>query len=161
MELYQSVGFLLFGTRLKRLSEVFLADVNRVYRKNRIRFEAGWFPVFYLLSQQEEVSIRQIADALHVSHSAASQMVSNLQEKGLVKSTVSRRDARHKVVTFTSKGARLLDQVLPVWQALEAAMQQLAHETAEGRHLLPALTVIENSLRETPVFNRVEARYHS
>ena len=158
MELYQSVGYLLFGTRLKRLSETFLSDVNRIYRKHKIRFEASWFPVFYLLSEQREVSIKQIADALHISHSAASQLISSLQGKGLVKSEVSSSDARHKVVAFTAKGERLLQQVLPVWQAMQQAMEELSSESAASKKLLHALTAIENNLAEKSVFERMEEK---
>ncbi len=158
MELYQSVGYLLFGTRLKRLSETFLSDVNRLYRKHKIRFEASWFPVFYLLSEQREVSIKQIAEALHISHSAASQMVSSLQEKKLVKSEISSSDARHKVVAFTAKGERLLQQVLPVWQAMQQAMEELSSASPASKQLLKALTSIENNLAQKSVFLRIEEK---
>ncbi len=158
MELYQSVGFLLFGTRLKRLSETFLSDVNRLYKQHKIRFEASWFPVFYLLSEKGEVSIREISDALHISHSAASQMVSSLQGKKLVKSSTSKKDARHKVVTFTSKGEKLLQQVLPVWKGMQKAMEELANESGDSKRILKALTAIENNIEHTTVFDRIEAK---
>lgn len=161
MEFYQSVGYLLFGTRLKRLSESFLKDVNRIYRSHKIRFDASWFPVFYLLSENEEVSIRNISDALRISHSAASQLVSNLQQKGLVKSVVSKEDARHKVVTFTAKGERLLQQVQPVWNALKEAMEELGNESGEGKKMLAALIAFENSLQQQSVYERIEQKLKS
>ena len=158
MEFYQSVGYLLFGTRLRRLSEAFLQDVNRLYRKHKIRFEASWFPVFYLLSQQEELSIKEIAGSLHISHSAANQLVSSLQEKGLVRSVVSRSDARHKVVTFSPRGHKLLQQVLPVWKAMQEAMEELSDEAAASRNLLKALTAVENNIVKKGVFERIEQK---
>ena len=156
MKFYQSLGYLLFGTRLKRLSETFLKDVNKIYRMHKINFDASWFPVFYLLSANGEVSIRTISDALHISHSAASQMVSSLQQKGLVKSEVSKKDARHKVVAFTAKGQRLLQKVQPVWTALQQAMQDLSKESVQAQKILNALTAIENSLQKTRLYKRVE-----
>ena len=156
MNFYQSLGFLFFGTRLKRLSETFLHDVNKVYKKNKINFDASWFPVFYILAQHEEVSIRHISNELRISHSAASQMVSNLQQKGFIKSTVSKTDARHKVVTFTAKGQKLLLKVQPVWAALQQAMEELSSETVQSKKLLDALTALENNLQKTGVYERVE-----
>src|SRR6476660_4791330 len=128
MSFYQSLGFLVFGSRLKRLSDAFLNDVNQIYRSHNISFDASWFPVFYILSQKTEVSIKEISDELNVSHSAISQLIDNLQEKGLIKSVVSKQDARHRVITFTSKGVKLLQKIKPVWDALQQAMEELVNE---------------------------------
>lgn len=156
MNFYQSLGFLFFGTRLKRLSEAFLNDINKVYKKHKISFDASWFPVFYLLAEDGEVSIRAISNELRISHSAASQMVSSLQQKGFIKSTVSKKDARHKVVTFTAKGQKLLQKVQPVWNALQQAMEELSSETVQSKKILEALTAMENNLQKKSVFERVE-----
>jgi len=158
MNFYQSLGFLFFGTRLKRLSETYLNDVNKIYKKHKISFDASWFPVFYLLSENGEVSIRQISNELRISHSAASQMVSGLQQKGFIKSTVSKADARHKVVAFTAKGQKLLAKVQPVWTALQKAMEELSNENMQSKKLLDALTALENNLQKEGVYERVQSK---
>lgn len=156
MNFYQQLGFLVFGSRLRRLSETFLSDVNNIYKAHKIPFDASWFPVFYILSQEGEVSIRQISNSLGITHSAASQMVSNLQEKGVIKSTVSKKDARHKVVAFTPKGQKLLQKIQPVWQALQTAMTELGGEEAESQKLLAALTKMEERMQDKSLFERIE-----
>src|ERR1700733_8837551 len=148
MNFYRNLGFLVFGSRLRRLSEAFLSDVNNIYKAHKIPFDAAWFPVFYILSKEGEVSIRQISNQLGISHSAASQMVSSLQEKGLIKSTVSKKDARHKVVAFTPKGQKLLQKIKPVWAALQTAMQELGGGEEESKKVLITLTQIEDKLKE-------------
>src|ERR1700712_1843182 len=107
MNFYQQLGFLVFGSRLKRLGDTFINDVNRVYKNHKIEFDTSWFPVFYILSQKKEVSIKEISDDLNVSHSAISQLVSSLQQKGLIKCVISKKDARHRAITLTSKGEKL------------------------------------------------------
>lgn len=156
MNFYQQLGFLVFGSRLRRLSEAFLSDVNSIYKTHKISFDASWFPVFYILSQDGEVSIRQISGQLGITHSAASQMVSNLQEKGLIKSSVSKKDARHKVVAFTAKGQKLLQKIQPVWNALNQAMIELGGGEAESNKLLAALMQLENRMKEKSLFERIE-----
>jgi len=156
MNFYRQLGFLVFGSRLRRLSESFLGDVNNIYKAHKIPFDAAWFPVFYILSREEEVSIRKISDQLNISHSAASQMISGLQEKGYIKSTVSKKDARHKVVTFTPKGQKLLQRIQPVWTALQKAMEELSDGEAESQKILVALSQIENKLEEKTLFERIE-----
>lgn len=156
MNFYRDLGYLVFGSRLRRLSELFLSDVNNIYKAHKIPFDASWFPVFYILSAEGEISIRKISDELGISHSAASQMVSSLQEKGYIKSTVSKKDARHKVVTFTPKGQKLLQKIQPVWKGLQGAMEELAGGEAESRLILTALAQIEDKLQEKTLFERIE-----
>ena len=156
MNFYRDIGFLVFGSRLRRLSEQFLNDVNRIYRHHKIEFDASWFPVFYLLAQKEEVSIKNISDALSTSHSAASQMVASLQQKGLIKSAVSKKDARHKVITLTAKGEKLLQKIKPVWNALQKAMEELAMEDAKSKKILEALSATEQSLEKKSLYERIE-----
>lgn len=157
MNFYQSLGFLVFGSRLKRLGDTFLNEVSHIYKAHKIPFDASWFPVFYILSRRNEVSIKDIADELNTSHSAASQMVSNLEEKGLIKTTTAADDARRKVVSFTAKGSKLLLKIQPVWEALQQAMQELAQEGAHSVQILNALTELENNIQVTSLFERVEA----
>lgn len=155
MNFYQQLGFLVFGSRLKRLGDTFLNDVNKIYKSHNIQFDASWFPVFYILSQKEEVSIKEISDDLNVSHSAISQLITSLQQKGLIRSVVSKKDARHKAITFTAKGQKLLTRIQPVWNALLQAMEELANENTQSKKVLEALTALEKNLQSETVFERV------
>jgi DNA-binding MarR family transcriptional regulator len=160
MSFYQSLGFLVFGSRLRRLSEAFLADVNKIYASHQLSFDAAWFPVFYILSRQETVSIKDISEELGISHSAVSQLVSSLQQKGLIKTTTAGDDARKKVVAFTTKGKKLQQQVQPVWEALQQAMEALAQEGRHSKTILTAIEEIEQGLQNESVFNRVQTILH-
>ncbi len=156
MNFYRQLGFLVFGSRLKRLGDTFINDVNRIYKNHKIDFDASWFPVFYILSQKKEVSIKEISDELNVSHSAISQLVSSLQQKGLIKSVISKKDARHKAITFTIKGEKLLEKIKPVWNALQKAMEELTMQHANSKKILAALTGIEESIQQKNLFERIE-----
>lgn len=156
MSFYESLGFLVFGSRLRRLSETFLADVNKIYATHKLKFDAAWFPVFYILSRKRSVSIKDIADELGVSHSAISQLVSSLQQKGLIKTATAADDGRKKVVEFTTKGQKLQYQIEPVWKALAKAMEDLAKEGDHSIHVLQAIGEIEEGLAKQSVFERVE-----
>lgn len=156
MNFYESLGFLVFGSRLRRLSETFLSDVNRIYSAHKLQFDAAWFPVFYILSCRESVSIRDIADELAISHSSVSQLVSALQQKGLVKTTTAADDARRKVVEFTTKGKKLQQQTAPIWKALSQAMEELANEGRHSKILLQAIGEVEAGMVRLSVYDRVE-----
>ncbi|MEP6685047.1 MAG: MarR family transcriptional regulator [Parafilimonas sp.] len=157
MNFYQDLGFLVFGSRLKRLGDTFINDVNRIYKNYKIPFDASWFPIFYILSQKKEISIKEISDNLNVSHSAISQLINNLQQKGFIKSVTSKKDARHKAITFTAKGEKLLQKIQPVWNALEKAMNELSEQSAHSKKILKSLTGIESGIKEKSLFDRIDA----
>lgn len=149
MNLYQSLGYLVLGSRLRRLSEAFLAEINRVYQNEGIDFDASWFPVFYLLSKNDALSIKELSEQIEVSHPAASQLITNLKNRGLVTSATCADDGRRQLVTLTDSGRALLKQILPVWDAIGQAMVQLVDNDAISKQLLPAITAVENTFRSS------------
>jgi DNA-binding MarR family transcriptional regulator len=148
MNLYQSLGYLVLGSRLRRLSEAFLAEINRVYQKENIDFDASWFPVFYLLSKNEALSIKELSEQIEVSHPAASQLITNLKKRQLVTSATCNDDGRRQLVTLTDSGKKLLAQILPVWDAISTAMTKLVESDEAAQQLLPAITALENNFRQ-------------
>lgn len=150
MSFYSSLGFLVFGSRLRRLSEYFLMEVNKVYEQSGIAFDASWFPVFYILSRQQNIPLIDIAAQLEVSHSAVSQLVTSLKKKGLVKTAPCPDDGRRQLVMLSKKGEELLQQVQPVWTAITKAMADLADES-----LLTAITRVERDVQQEPLSARI------
>ncbi|MDN3583675.1 MarR family winged helix-turn-helix transcriptional regulator [Mucilaginibacter flavus] len=147
MNLYQSLGYLVLGSRLRRLSEAFLAEINRAYQNEGIDFDASWFPVFYLLSKNDALSIKELSEQIEVSHPAASQLITNLKNRGLVISVTSADDGRKQLVTLTDSGRQLLAQILPMWEAITQAMTQLVNTDPGSKELLSAITALENEFR--------------
>lgn len=155
MSFYPSLGYLIFGSRLRRLSEYFLSEVNKVYAQAGISFDASWFPLFYLLSVKEKLTLMDISTELEVSHSAVSQLVTNLKGKGLVKTSRCEDDGRRQWVVFTKKGEELLQQVLPVWKGIEAAMSGLALEHKQSSKVLEAIGALERAVEAEPLADRI------
>ena len=155
MNFYESLGYLVFGSRLRRLSEAFLSEVNKTYQTAGIDFDASWFPVFYLLSQNDSLSIKELSDTTGVSHPAASQLVTNLKNKKLLKTTTSTDDGRRQMVQLTKAGHALLQQIMPVWEALRLTMEDIVAADPECGHLLPAISVIENTFRSMNLSDKI------
>ena len=147
MNLYQSLGYLVLGSRLRRMSETFLSEINRIYQTEGIEFDASWFPVFYLLSKNDSLSIKELSEQTEVSHPAASQLITNLKNRKLVETTVSADDGRRQMVQFTDKGRDLLKQILPVWDAISTSMNELQASDPKIAEILPAISALENSFR--------------
>lgn len=155
MNLYQSLGYLVLGSRLRRLSEGFLSEINRAYQNEGIEFEASWFPVFYLLSKNDALSIKELSEQTEVSHPAASQLIANLKNKNLVTSATCTDDGRRQLVTLTGRGRALLGEILPVWDAVVAAMEELTGANPESKALLPAISAMENVFRQNNLSEKI------
>ncbi|MBW8683942.1 MarR family winged helix-turn-helix transcriptional regulator [Chitinophaga rhizophila] len=157
MSFYASLGYLVFGSRLRRLSEYFLMEVNKVYEQAGIAFDASWFPVFYILSKQQNIPLIDIAEQLEVSHSAVSQLVTNLKKKGLVRTAPCPDDGRRQLVMLSKKGEELLHQVQPIWEAISTAMEELTKEHKQSSLVLEAIRQIESAAQATPLSARIKA----
>jgi DNA-binding MarR family transcriptional regulator len=155
MNFYESLGYLVLGSRLRRLSEAFLSEINKTYQAAGIEFDASWFPVFYLLSKNESLSIKELSDTTGVSHPAASQLVTNLKSKKLLKTTTSAEDGRRQLVQLTNAGHALLERILPVWDALSMTMEELISSEIECQHLLPAISALENTFRSVTLSEKI------
>ncbi|MBB5637632.1 DNA-binding MarR family transcriptional regulator [Pedobacter cryoconitis] len=156
MNYYQSLGYLVLGSRLKRLSELFLSEINKSYKAEGIVFETTWFPVFYLLSENKTLTIQELCEQIEVSHPAASQLVTNLKNKGLVISTTSPDDARKQLVTLSEEGKTLLARILPVWDAITATMEEVAGSSA----ILDTLTKLETAFKSVDIVKNIQNEIH-
>lgn len=148
MDFYRSPGYLIFGSRLRRLSEYYISELNAVYQKLEIPFDTSWFSFFYMLAEKEEISLVELANHLQISHSSVSQMINNLRQKKLVKSVRDKQDARKQVVTLTKDGKKMLDNIKPVWQSIASVMASLEAEEKNLKDFLERLSLLEDSLKK-------------
>lgn len=146
MSVYKKTGALFLGTRLKRLSDKFFTDLSEIYKAENISFEISWFPVFYLLDSQHEVTISYIARQLEITHSGASQMVTSLKKKGLVQISKVCEDKRIKTVTLTAQGRGKLAQIKPIWNALQESMVDMDRVDPDGPKILGLLDDLEEGM---------------
>ncbi len=146
MSVYQDAGLLILGTRLKRISDRFLNEVSRIYLKQNICFETAWFPVLFLLDKKGSLSLTEISNELEVSHSAISQMMNQLQAKNIVDIQPDDSDARIKRIFLTVRGKKLIEQVHPVWNALDRNLHRILPQNMDHDEFLNVLSFIEKQL---------------
>ena len=155
MDIYEKLGPLILGSRLRRLSEYFIAEINKAYQEQGIHFDASWFPVFYLLSKNPPMSIRELSNTLQVSHSAVSQLISNLKRRHLVDSTASGNDARRQLVRLSTDGLAMLHRITPIWDAISSVFMQMQHQDEAMSHLIPGITAMEQLFAEKAFSERI------
>jgi DNA-binding MarR family transcriptional regulator len=118
----------LLGTRLSMLLDLIDSALAEVYADLGLPgFRPRFTPVVREVADRGECSIREIADATGVTHSAASQTVARMTQAGLV-TTSPGRDGRTRMVTLTELARSLLPTLEAEYAATTAAAAELESE---------------------------------
>lgn len=153
MDFYHRIGKLALGSRLRRLSERLLEDAAHIYGLYGVPLDPKWFPVFYILSEQDEASITEIAQAIGHSHPSVSQIVKEMKAAGLVASGKSAVDARVNVVKLSAQGREIIPKIETQYQDVTQAVEELLSEAHND--LWKAIEEVEFLLNNSSFLERV------
>lgn len=112
------------GTLLRRLIEHLDGAVEASYAQDGLDYRPRYTPIVRALAQGKPATIRDLAERAGVSHSAASQTVAQMAERGLV-TLAPGADARERIVVLSDAGLALLPRLDRRWAATEAAARTL------------------------------------
>jgi DNA-binding MarR family transcriptional regulator len=117
------------GTRLRHVLELLDGDVAKVYVDLGLpEYRPRFSPIVRTIVADGPLSIRDLATAVGVTHSAASQTVAQLAKAGFVTLEPGPTDGRQRIVQLTAKCRELLPTIEAEWQATTAAMAELDAE---------------------------------
>jgi DNA-binding MarR family transcriptional regulator/GNAT superfamily N-acetyltransferase len=132
MSFFDTVGKFAVGSRLRFLTEKITEDAAQIYQMYGIDMNPKWFPVFYVLSRGEAMTITAIAKEIGHSHPSVSKIISEMVEKGLVKEKKDKTDGRKNMVSLSAKGkeitGKIEDQYTDVKNAIEAIAANTKHD---------------------------------
>lgn len=141
------------GTQLRHLIDVLDGDVATFQADLGLTdFRPRYTPVVRALVADGPMSIRDLAAAMQVTHSAASQTVNHMRRAGLV-SLQPGADARQRIVDLTAKSRAMLPALQREWAATEAAADRLQAELAYP--LQDLLTELLAALRRRSFRDRI------
>jgi len=159
MDFYYQAGKMALGSRLRRLSEKFTEDAAKIYALYDVTLDPKWFPVFYVLSKKEELSITEIAQCIGHSHPSVSQIVKEMTNKGLTTTAKGVLDARVNVVKLSEKGKQLIPKIENQYLDVNQAAEELLLEAQND--LWQAIEEIEFLLDRKDFYTRVEEKRKS
>jgi DNA-binding MarR family transcriptional regulator len=90
-------------------------------------FRPRFSPALIKLFRQGPMTIRALADAVDVTHSAMSQTVATMRRSGFVTSSPT-SDGRTRAVRLTAKARRLVPFLEAEWRATERSLMELEEE---------------------------------
>ncbi|ANH81777.1 MarR family transcriptional regulator [Niabella ginsenosidivorans] len=133
---YARTGKMALGSRLRTLSSLFTEEAEKIYTQNHIPLKPKWFPVFYMLSQNGEQTITQIAIAIGHSQPSVSRIVREMTAKGLLTENKKPGDKRQTRIALSPKGRALVplitDQCTDVTNAVEELTREAVHNLWEA-----------------------------
>ena len=142
----------LLGTRLRHVLDTMDGAVAEVYRDLGLPgFRPRYTPIVRLLAEEPR-SIRDLAQATFVTHSAASQTVAQLAREGYVELRPG-RDARQRIAHLTDAGRSVLPILDVEWAATTAAARELEAELPFP--LSELITAITAALAGRPMHDRI------
>lgn len=140
MNIFSDLGALAVASRLQRLSDILRKDAASIYDAFGIDFQPKWFPVIHALNRKGPSTIAEIATALGFAHTSVLQLVNELEQNGLVRSSEHASDGRKRIITKTPKATRLFSEMEEAWDVMGKALTQLMNTE---NNLLKALDEVE------------------
>ena len=116
------------GTQLRHVLDLMDGDIATVLGDLGVTgYRPRFSPVVRALVALGPVPIRELATAISVTHSAASQTVAQMRSRGLVVLRPG-EDARQRVVHLTPKARDLLPKIEAEWAATASAAAEMDAE---------------------------------
>ena len=154
MNIYNTVGKMAIGSRLRRLSELMMDQAGEIYALYGVELQAKWFPVVYALSGGAEKSITQIAQEIGHSHPSVSTIVKEMVKQKIAKESPGKEDARKNFVKLTAKGLAINESAKIQFEDVNAAVENMLGESQYN--LWKAIEEWEFLLGQKSMLKRVE-----
>ena len=147
---------LALGSRLKRMSERMLSNASDVYQEFDMNINPKWFTLMALLdakdSNKQILSIVDASNLLGLSQPALSQFCKELQNVKLIKIVKDQSDSRKRILSLTVKGRERLEQMKPIWNAVQQAAVDLC--TEHNNDFYRSLLLLEKSFSSESLLSR-------
>ena len=153
MEFFDKVGKVALGSRLRLMTAIITDDAAKIYEAYGMTFMPKWFPVFYTLMDDREITITEIANEIGHSQPSVSKIIQEMITAGLVEESLKSSDKRRNIVGLTVQGWEFSKELKLQLKDVEAAVDSLITESTHN--LWAALEEWEFLLEQKSLFKRV------
>lgn len=153
MKLFERTGKMALGSRLRLLTAKVTEDASKIYELYHVEFSPKWFPVFFILSNDGEKTITEIATEIGHSQPSVTKIIKEMTIANLVQENLKSTDRRRNVVALTEKGKKLSEEMAPQWQDVDQAVESVMNEATHN--LWEAIEEWEFLLEQKSLLKRV------
>ncbi|MEX6690552.1 helix-turn-helix domain-containing GNAT family N-acetyltransferase [Danxiaibacter flavus] len=154
MNLFERTGKMALGSRLRLLTARITADAAKIYELYDNEFSPKWFPVFFVLYQDGEKTITEIADEIGHSQPSVTKIIKEMEVAGLVFTNIESKDKRRNLVGLTAKGTTLSARIKIQTADIDIAIEEITKEASHD--LWEALAEWEFLLDKKSLLKRVQ-----
>ncbi|UOB17346.1 bifunctional helix-turn-helix transcriptional regulator/GNAT family N-acetyltransferase [Abyssalbus ytuae] len=151
---FQELGL---GSRLKRLSEDLMKEINRVYKTFEIDFDPYLFPVFKTIADEKEITTVEITDKLKITQPAITQYINKLKEKNLIITRKDVTDQRKKIIGLSEKGKSIFEKMTPLWKITDITLKK--YSSYLNMNFIEQIVVLESALEEHEISKNIISDY--
>lgn len=153
MNIFDQAGTMAIGSRLRIFSEKITEDAAAIYKMYNIPIEPKWWPVFYILSRENNKAITDIAKEIGHSHPSVSKIVREMSRAGLLQEKKDTKDKRKNLVSLSSKGQKVALQIEDTYKDVTKAVNDVLEQTRNN--LWKAIDEFEYMLDQKNLLERV------
>lgn len=155
MEFFNKVGKVALGSRLRLITTMITDDASKIYELYGVDFVPKWFPVFFVLAEEGEKTITEIAEEIRHSQPSVTKIIKEMTAEGLINNNLKSKDKRRNVVGLSEKGIELSEQIIKVQCTdVDAAIEGIITEASYN--LWEAIAEWEFLLEQKSLFKRVQ-----
>lgn len=153
-KIFTRTGKMALGSRLRLFTAKVTEDAARIYGLYNVEFLPKWFPVFFVLSEEGEKTITEIANEIGHSQPSVTKIIQEMMVVGLVEGNMKSKDKRRNVVGLTEKGTMLSEKIKVQCADIDAAIEGIIAEATHN--LWEALEEWEFLLEQKSLLRRVQ-----
>ncbi|MCL7987413.1 helix-turn-helix domain-containing GNAT family N-acetyltransferase [Sphingobacterium sp. lm-10] len=154
MNVFERTGKMALGSRLRSLTAKFTDDGAGIYGLYDMEFVPKWFPVFFVLSEDGEKTITEIALEIGHSQPSVTKIIKEMAMTGLVKNNLKSKDKRKNVVGLTEKGIALTEKLKELYLDVDSAVENAINQATFN--LWEAVAEWEFLLEQKSLLKRVQ-----
>ncbi len=153
MEFFNKVGKVALGSRLRLMTASFTDDASKIYELYGVDFNPKWFPVFYTIAEEREITITEIANEIGHSQPSVSKIIQEMIGAGILEEAAKTDDKRKNNVVLTEKGILISNKIKQQLLDIDVAVEGLISEAKHN--LWAAVEEWEFLLQQKSLFKRV------
>lgn len=151
-DLVKQLGYANLDTRLKRISDKMSHSLRAMYRDLEMDTEPNWYLVLWIVNEQPNVSVMEIASRLKFTHQSVINMTNKMIKKGYLQSEKDAIDKRKTIFKLTKKAEDKLPLFTQIWEIGKKVTYDLLNQNTEIMH---HLELLESNLEETSFGQRI------
>ncbi|WP_299533540.1 MarR family transcriptional regulator [Ulvibacterium sp.] len=151
-DLVRQLGYANLDTRLKRISDHMSHSLRAMYRNLQMDTEPNWYLVLFIVREQPNVSVMEIAERLKFTHQSVMTITNKMIDKGYLKSEKDKIDKRKTIFKLTEKAENNLPLFTKIWEIGKKVMLELLDQNIE---IMEHLERLEANLHKASFGERI------